>query len=321
MSSNDGSDRRDPQPNSEVPRRRLEIKGDVKNLAHADRVSTVAVYDPDIGSDPTPPPTQPAPHTPQHQHFQSGPQQPIQPQPPEVLGADDPTPPPGSLTIPHTQSNPAVQRPDHYPQQHHGHGTGPQQHYQGQGTGPQQHYQGHGTGPIQSVPGTGPHPSLINAGSASHGSNHISNSGFIPTENFQPAIDAARKRREKQSGASTPRTKKISIGKVTIDIPDLTWLDDADRTMRLQYAGGGFLAGALLGTFLGILNTFLQGWDVADGVGQIFVLIFFFGLIAAAFAAMRPARVDKLLSRIKFFQESTVEEDTLESDKTGEFPR
>ncbi len=121
----------------------------------------------------------------------------------------------------------------------------------------------------------------------------ISRTGFIPNENFQRPS-----RPDKDLATDDTDRPSITIGNFTLSAPTLTWLDSASTKERLLYAGGGLLAGLLIGGVIGVLNTVLQGSQIIDETGLIFALAFFFGIICAPMAAMRPRRVDKLLAKI-----------------------
>ena len=126
----------------------------------------------------------------------------------------------------------------------------------------------------------------------------ITSTGFIPNENFKAP--------KKSTPTSSPRDmilkrkakRKISVGKLTLTVPTMNWLENADPIERLQYGGGGLLAGALIGAILGILNALLQGWTIVDGIGQIFFLTIFLGIFCAILAALRPARADELFTKL-----------------------
>ncbi len=122
----------------------------------------------------------------------------------------------------------------------------------------------------------------------------LSSIGFIPGRNFRAPEEASKKK-------PSPRdvtTRSITLAGRIFSLPSLTWLDDADTIQRAQYGGMGLIAGAVVGSALGVLNAFLQGWSLAAGSNQILALATLFGLICAVMAAMRPNRVDKILERL-----------------------
>lgn len=296
MNSQDGSNPSDPQ-RPQGARPRLHIGGDASGQQFADRASTVMVH----ADDPTPPPTSmgppaerftPAPGSmgPPAERFTPAPTF-TQPQPrvsttgPHIpygsLGSDEPTPPPGQayFTGPHQPA----------PQAHPG-----QSFYS---TGPQQRVsQPYGTGQHQRVQPR-----------SAYDLEHITSTGFIPPTNFQPSAGGGK------TTGSMPKVgaakKEVSPGKFKINISGLTWLDDTAQIKRLQYGGGGFLAGAFAGLILGIINAALQGWEVVDGLGQLLFLAIFVGIVVAIVAAMRPERIDELLSQISFFSDRDNNED------------
>lgn len=273
MNSGDGSKPSDPGQ-QERSRPRLHIGGDASGIYNADRLSTVMVH----ADDPTPPPSsaQAPPRT--------------APAAYEALSADAPTPPPGADFIGGASAPGAVYQ-----------GTGRHQSvqrpYEPYGTGRQQViHPPYGTGrhqPVHQPQPTGPQPVVPSR--STYNAEHITSTGFIPPTNFQPAPATQKK------GGAAPR--KNAHKKFQFNLSALTWFDDAGHSRRLQYAGGGFLAGAFAGLVLGIINAVLQGWEVVDGLGQLLFLAVFVGIVVAIVAAMRPERVDELLSRVSFFGE------------------
>ncbi len=125
----------------------------------------------------------------------------------------------------------------------------------------------------------------------------ITSTGFIPNENFR-APNKSKSKSGQGKLRKTDAKKTIDVGKWTITIPSMKWLEDAEPIERLQYGGGGLLAGVVFGALLGILNALLQGWAIIDGAGQIFFLAISLGLFCAVLAALRPARADKLFTKL-----------------------
>ncbi len=139
------------------------------------------------------------------------------------------------------------------------------------------------TPPPISVP-SGPTPSRPTA-KAVHDAEHITSTGFIPSETFKMPAEEGKKKKSKRG------TRKFSL-------PSFRWLDDGELQQRLAYGGGGMLAGALVGGIMGVLNAFLQGWSVAQGSAQIIGLAILVGLVFAIMAAMKPSRVDHVMERL-----------------------
>ena len=121
----------------------------------------------------------------------------------------------------------------------------------------------------------------------------ISSSGFIPQTNFQKPSSA---QPSTSSSSSQPAWKE--------HLPDffkgrsLKTKDDAELADRLQFGGGGVLAGAIIGTFLGLLNTVLQGWHISAGLPQIFALAALLAFLFGAMGALRPRRIQSLLDSL-----------------------
>ncbi len=74
--------------------------------------------------------------------------------------------------------------------------------------------------------------------------------------------------------------------------------DDAETADRIQFGGGGVLVGAVLGTFLGLVNTVLQGWHISQGASQIFGLAALLAISFGCMGALRPRRIQSLLQSI-----------------------
>ena len=283
MNSRDGSNSNLPPQGSRrgQPRKKLELEGDLSHVPHADRVSTVIVHaDTD---EPTPPPgalsyppSRPTP-APISQRFPSQALHSI-PSRAETLDPDEPTPLPGSLTLPEEPTPPPgtyPAMPAPAPTQ-----TGsfaPITRAQPRLTAPQAPVAPQSTGKYQPPPPQS---------QASYDAEHLTSTGFNYLAITAPPQDPPKKKGP-LSLKDLKDFKNLSV----------TWLDSVDNIERLQYAGGGSLAGATLGVVLGFLNTFLQGWDLADGAGQIVGLMIIFALIFAIFCALRPRRVDQILAR------------------------
>lgn len=285
MNSSDGSGgpNRPEQPPRNRPR--LAVDGDAKS-PYADRAATVMV---EADDDLTPPPGsvrlpagRPTPPPVANRLSQAMPAI-------GVLDADEPTPPPGGAfgyqpTPPPTRTGaygavtgghrPVTGAPQGVPGP--GHGTGG---YQGvqrpQGGGPL-------TGQFRAPAGPGPNTGSYNA-------EHITNTGFIPTDSFK-AI---------QAGDKNKPATGLSVGGRSFEV-----LEEADAMKRAQFAGGGLLAGAFAGVVLGVINAILQGWDVIDGLPQIAALALVLGIFCALVSALKPDRVEELLDQISFFQDS-----------------
>lgn len=187
------------------------------------------------------------------------------------IDADDPTPPPSGMSADDRKLPPTGPMPD-------------DRDAPPLADGPSDDYLA-ADEPTPPPTGAGQNPPTAQAPSSAHDAEHITSTGFIPSETFKmPAVEGPQKK--KRGGPS-----KFSL-------PSFVWLDDGELPQRLAYGGGGLLAGAFAGGLLGIANAFLQGWSLAQGAGQIMALAAIVGLFFAAMAAMKPSRVDHLLDRL-----------------------
>jgi hypothetical protein len=242
--------------------KRLVLGGDAEQMPNADRVSTVMVNDPikqknlidgapggEYGADAEP--TNP------------------------FIKAGEPTPPPRGNFIDPDEPTPPTSRPA--PQAPLQPANRPRQPARQQAAPRQQ------APPRQQQ--RAPHQRDSSKSKSAYDAEHISNTGFIPSETFKvPAVEG--------------KKKKSKRGKKKFSLPNFRWLDDGDMQQRLAYGGGGLLAGALAGGIMGVLNAFLQGWSVAQGATQIIGLAVLVGLAFAIMAAMKPSRVDHLMDRL-----------------------
>lgn len=276
MNSGDGSNPNQP-PRGASPsraRRKLELQGDLSYHPNADRISTVMVHADEDAPTPPPgalslPPDRPTP-APVSQRFPSQAVRAI-PSQDDLLDPDEPTPLPGALTLPDEPTPlpgvyPAMPTPTPIQTGRHASITGAQ-------------------APIR-PPSRQAYSPPPPQSQAAHDAEHITSTGFNYLAITAPPAPAKKKK--------VPVTLKDLK-----NIKDLSfaWLDDADNVERLQYAGGGALAGGIVGTLFGFLNIFFQGWELSDGTGQLVALMLIFALIFALLCALRPRRVDELLSR------------------------
>lgn len=303
----DSSNKNRPHPpgRSTQQNRKLELQGDLSNVAHADRFSTVIV--PGENNEPTPPPRSiPTARPTQAPLSQRLPAISRQTQR-EELHPDEPTPPPGSLSFPDEPTMPgfdtgrqqAIQPAHHRPHQPQPRPTGPQHPVQppyptgampaARPTPAPQANRVHpprqtGAMPLPAFEPPTPTPP---PGSAAHDAEHITRTGFNIL-----AIQAP----PKPVKTSRPVSWKDFKNPKSLKDVSFALSDDVEGEERLQYAAGGFLAGAVVGTILGFLNIFVQGWEIADGTGQLLGLAGLLGSIFAAVAALRPRRIDEILA-------------------------
>ncbi|TXD42782.1 hypothetical protein FRC96_02535 [Lujinxingia vulgaris] len=295
MSSDDGSHRPPAPARPGAQKPRLNVAGDLPTQANHDRVSTVMIH----AEDPTPPPGH-RPNLAQHD--------------PEETFPPGASVPAQSLTGQHRSPH---QRPAHQPQ---GPATGQhnaahlQQHRSGQQHAhPQQGFTGqHNAAHLQQGSATGQHNAAhlqqgftgrhnaahLQQGYASqsaHDAEHLTNTGFIPTEAFK----AARAQQQAAGGKKPARARRIQIGGRTFELPSFGMSEmSADAKQRVIYSICATMAGGLIGFVLGAFNARLQGWTVSEGTAEMHLLAMVCALTFGIMAYMRPQQVDQVLVKI-----------------------